>query len=94
MQKFINDLKTCAVITWPTSEKEYKKNPVFQFRTLKENDVNVGDSVEVQSQDKMKNKPAIFYKIEQILEKKESKAFPNMMIYECKFIKEVQPLFA
>lgn len=94
MQTFENDLKNCAVITWPTSEKEYQKKPVFQFRIKKGKDVNIGDSVKVQSQDIMKSKPAIFYKIEEILEKKESKAFPNMIIYECKFIKEIQPLLA
>ena len=94
MQKFINDQKTCAVITWPTSEKEYMREPVFQFRTLKDNDVMVGDSVQVQAQDTMRSKPVILYKIEEILEKKESTAYPNMMIYKCKFRKEVAPLFA
>ena len=69
MQKFINDQKTCAVITWPTSEKEYMREPVFQFRTLKDNDVMVGDSVQVQAQDTMRSKPVILYKIEEILEK-------------------------
>jgi hypothetical protein len=94
MQTIQNDFKNCAVTIWPTSEKEFQKNPVFQFRVKKNITIAVGDFIEVQAQDTMKSKQGIYYKIENILEESSSKAFPNMTIYKCEFSKHTQPLLA
>jgi hypothetical protein len=90
MQKFINDLKTCAVTTWPTSEKEYLKEPVFQFRISKDADVVVGDFVEVSSKKYKNATTKVVYKIEEILEQKDSSAYPKMKILKCRFSKSEQ----
>lgn len=90
MQTFINDQKKCAVITWPTSEKEYIKEPVFQFRISKDANVVVGSFIQVSSK-KYKNATTnVLYKIEYILETKDSNTFPDMKIYKCKFSKHEQ----
>jgi hypothetical protein len=90
MQKFINDLKTCAVTTWPTSEKEYIKEPVFQFRISKDASVVVGDFIEVSSKKYKNATTKVLYKIEEILEEKDSSAFPKMKILRCKFSRQEQ----
>lgn len=90
MQKFVNDLKKCAVITWPTSEREYIKEPVFQFRISKDANVVVGDFVEVSSKKYKNATTKVLYKIEEILEEKDSSAFPKMKILKCRFSKNEQ----
>ena len=90
MQTFEKDFKNCAVITWPTSEKEYLKEPIFQFRIKKDANVVVGSFIQVSSKKYKNATTKVLYKIEEILETKDSTAFPKMMIYKCKFSKQEQ----
>lgn len=85
MQTLQNDFKNCAVTIWPTSQKEYKKEPIFKVRIKNDVNVSVGDFIEVQGQNAMKGVAGVYYKIEKILEQTPSKSYPDMTVYKCEF---------
>lgn len=81
MQQLVNVIDF-MLLTWPTSEKEFKKNPEIKFRIPNKTTIEPG--IELQVGKTKKTGIFIYYVIQEIVEVKESITSPNQNIITAK----------
>lgn len=89
MQVFENTQKNWILQVWPTSQREYEKEPFVKFLVDENQKVNVGDVIKAYSHSDKETDKTILYKLTEIINVGKSH-FKNKNVVHARFEREVQ----
>lgn len=88
MQVFENSQKNWILQTWPTSQREYKKEPYVNFLVSEDTIVNIGDKIKSYEQKTNESEKTIFFEIKEIVSEMKS-AFRGKKVVRAKFERQL-----